>query len=243
MPFYKMTWFAPERRATIHNWGCNFHCRFCSYLLMGSDRPGRHGMKPERFLTISEIEDALRKVGPALVNFMGGEPTTEPGLRELLRFAKGELGLPTRLGHTNGSNLPIPDLDGANVSLKAWDPAVHLEYTGVPKERVFGNFTAAFRAGLQLRANTVLVPGYVDADQAMEIAGFVASHDPAIPFHINGYMEIPGQPFHSPSPEDLERAAKACRKSLAKVTCSMHSADEVRESTARGGMFAVERIL
>ncbi|MCU0722226.1 MAG: radical SAM protein [Planctomycetes bacterium] len=243
MPFYKMTWFAPERRATIHNWGCNFRCRICSYLLMGSDRPGRHGQKPERFLTLPEIEEALRRLKPALVNFMGGEPTTEPGLRDLLRFAKAELGLPTRLGHTNGSHLPIPDLDGANVSLKAWDPTLHLEYTGVPKERVFGNFTAAHRAGMELRANTVLIPGYVDADQAAEIAGFVASHDPSIPLHVNGYMEIPGQPFRSPTPAELEKAAEACRKALERVTCSMHSAEEVRASAARGGMFEVERVL
>ena len=243
MPFYKMTYSAPHRRATIHNFGCNFRCRFCTYLLRGSDRPGFAFPRPERFLALAEIEDALRGLDLALVNFMGGEPTTSPDLATLLHFAKHELGMATRLGHTNGSNLPLPDLDGANVSLKAWDPALHLEYTGMAKERIFGNFAAAHAAGLQLRVNTVFIPGYVDVDQVEAIAEFVASHDPAIPFHINGYFEIPGQPYRRPTEPEMARAVEVCRRHVATVTTSHLTSDQARDLTARDGRFNVERVL
>lgn len=243
MPFYKMTWSAPERRATIHNYGCNFRCRFCTYLLRGSDRPGSAFPRPERFLGLGEIRETLRRLEPAVVNFMGGEPTTSADLPELLCFAKHELGVATRLGHTNGSNLPIADLDGANVSLKAWYPEVHLEYTGMPKERIFGNFTAAHAAGLQLRANTVFIPGYVDVDQVEAMAAFVARHDRAIPFHINGYFEVPGQPYRRPTAEEVVRAAEASRRHLTTVTTSRLTSEEARELTARDARFQAERVL
>ncbi|NQT52562.1 radical SAM protein [bacterium] len=243
MPFYKVTYSQAYRRASVHNYGCNFHCPICSYLLRGSDRPGLAWPRPERFLSLDEIEQALRQLDLALVNFMGGEPTTASDLPALLRFAKEDLALPTRLGHTNGSNLPLPNLDGANVGLKAWDPAVHLEYTGMPKERIFGNFTAAHQAGLELRANTVLIPGYVDRDQVEAMAAFVARLDPAIPFHINGYFEVPGQPYRSPTRDELDRAVEACQRHVTTVTVSHLSAAQARDLTARDGRFVVERVL
>ena len=64
---------------------------------------------------------------------MGGEPTAATELPEMLDFAKNTLRARTYLGHTNGSKLPLPNLDGANVGLKAWDEKVHLAYTGRPK--------------------------------------------------------------------------------------------------------------
>lgn len=243
MPFYKLTYSPEPRRATLHNHGCNFRCRFCTYLLRGSPRPGFSWPKPERFLGLDEVKETLRRLEPALVNFMGGEPTTARELPDVLRFAKSELGVPTRLGHTNGSNLPLPDLDGANVSLKAWDPAVHLEYTGMTKERIFGNFSAAHDAGLELRVNTVFIPGYVDLDQVEAIAAFVARHDPEIAFHINGYFEIPGQPQRRPTDEQMAGAVEAAGAHVRSVTTSHLTSDEARDLTARDSRFHSERVL
>ncbi len=243
MPFYKVTYSREQRRATVHNYGCNFRCRFCTYLLRGSPTPGCAWPRPERFLGLDEIKRALRQLDLAVVNFMGGEPTTSPDLLPLLRFAKEELGLATRLGHTNGSRLPLPHLDGANVSLKAWDPAVHAEYTGMPRERIFGNFTAAHRAGIQLRVNTVFIPGYVDVGQVEAIAGFVASHDASIPFHINGYFEVPGQPYRRPTEEELAQAAAAARRHVTAVTSSRLTSEEALDLTGRDSRFRVERVL
>lgn len=243
MPFYKMTWSAEHGRATLHNWGCNFRCPFCTYLLRGSDRSGFALPRPQRLLTLEAIEATLRELGPAIVNFMGGEPTTAPDLPAVLRFAKADLEVKTRLGHTNGSNLPLPDLDGANVSLKAWEPEVHKAYTGMPKKRVFGNFTAAHKAGVELRVNTVFIPGYVDLDQVEAIAAFVASHDPAIPFHINGYFEVPGQPYPRPTQVEMAQAVEASRRHVTTVTTSHLTSEQAQDLTARDDRFHTERVL
>ena len=57
MPFYKVTYSDKYKRATIHNYGCNFRCRGCSYKLL--KRP-----KPERFLSAcDEPYDTTTRTG------------------------------------------------------------------------------------------------------------------------------------------------------------------------------------
>ena len=107
--------------------------------------PGQVYPKPERFLAVDQMKTALRSVPFDKLLFMGGEPTVAKELPEMLDFGKNTLGVKTYLGHTNGSRLPLPNLDGANVGLKAWDDQVHLRYTGRPKQPIFDNFAAAVR--------------------------------------------------------------------------------------------------
>ena len=122
MAIFKITYSEKYRRATLHNWGCNFRCRGCTYKLKQNPRP-------KQFLAIEAIHNCLRGLDVDAVHFMGGEPTTNPQLPELLAFCKRELGVTTRLGHTNGSGLVLEHLDGSNVSFKAFDdpvaPRVH----------------------------------------------------------------------------------------------------------------------
>ncbi|MEG1979753.1 MAG: radical SAM protein, partial [Victivallaceae bacterium] len=150
MAFYRITYNEKYRFATLHNYGCTFHCSFCSYKLRSgaNGRPGFAEPKPEKFLTVEEQKAALKKVDIDKLYFMGGEPTVAPELPEMLHFAKTELNVMTKLGHTNGSKLPLPYLDGANVGFKAWSDELHLEITGRPKSLIYDNFQRAFDAGL-----------------------------------------------------------------------------------------------
>ena len=155
------------------------------------------------------MQAALRSVSLDKVFFMGGEPTVAKELPAMLDFAKNALGAKTYLGHTNGSRLPLPNLDGANVGLKAWDEQVHLRYTGRPKQPIFDNFAAAVQAGLDMKANVVFIPGFVDLDQIEAIAAWLASLNADIPFHVMGYIPVPGQPYERPTTEaDGRRGAR-----------------------------------
>ena len=244
MPFFKITHNPKHRFATLHNFGCTFRCRVCSYKLRsGADGvPGQSWPRPEEFLSVARMKEALRSVDVDAVYFMGGEPTLARELPEMLRFAKQELGVRTHLGHTNGSRLPLPDLDGANVGLKAWDEAVHLEYTGRPKQPIFDNFAAAFRAGLTMKANVVFVPGLVDLDQIEAIAAWLAALDSGIPFHVMGYIPVPGQPYPRPTEAQMEAAVAVARRHLRNVACSHLSDREALDLSARDDRFAVRQI-
>ena len=228
----------------MHNYGCMFRCPVCSYKLHSgpNGRPGYASPKPEGFLSTEQVKETLRKVDIATLYFMGGEPTMARDLPELLEFGKKELKVRTFLGHCNGWKLDLPHLDGANVGLKAWDPGVHLAYTGRERELIFGNFERAFRAGMDLKANVVYVPGLVDADQVEAIAAWVGSLSRDIRFHIMGYIPVPGQPYERPTAEQMEQAAAMCRRHLNQVGMSHLTSEQAQNHAARDDRFAVKRI-
>ncbi len=244
MAFSKITYNDKYRFATLHNYGCTFHCEVCSYKLR-SGAAGPSGLsfpRPERFLTVHQMKQTLLSVPLDKVYFMGGEPTVSKELPEMLDFIKNTLGARTYLGHTNGSRLPLPNLDGANVGIKAWDEKVHLRYTGKPKSMIFRNFEAAFRAGLKMKANVVFIPGFVDVDQIEAIAAWLAMLDSKIPLHIMGYIPVPGQPYKRPTDEQMAAAAEACRKHLSDVAISNLTSQEALDLAARDDRFIVRVI-
>jgi len=56
VPFYKITYSDRYRRATLHNWGCNFRCLGCAYKI-------RDFPPVERWPGLGEIKDVLRGLG------------------------------------------------------------------------------------------------------------------------------------------------------------------------------------
>lgn len=244
MAFYRITWNEKYDFATLHNWGCTFRCPFCSYKLRSGEngRPGFAEPKPERFLSVDEMKEALRSVSPGKVYFMGGEPTVAKELEEMISFAKHELGAETRLGHTNGSRLPLPGLDGANVGLKAWNEELHLSITGKPKSLIYDNFRAAFDSGMKMAANLVFIPELVGLDEMEGVVSFLAGLDRNIPFHIDGYIPIPGLPWKRPTDEEMEEARKLAESYLFHVKSSHLTSEEALNLSARDNRFKVKTI-
>jgi len=243
MAFYRVTYNRKHDFATVHNYGCTFRCPICSYKLRSGPNgtPGLAYPRPERYLSADEIKDALLSADPGSVHFMGGEPTVSKMLPEILDFVKNEMGAETMLGHTNGSNLSIDDLDAANVGLKAWDEATHLAVTGIEKSRIFGEFENAARRGMRLSANIIYIPGLVDIDQIESTAEFVAGLG-AIPFHIMGYIPVPGQPYRRPTKDEMEKARSAAEKHIPDVRYSHLSPEQVLMLERNDDRFDVEVI-
>lgn len=235
MPYRKVTWNERERRISIYNWGCNFACRGCSYKLL---QPQVGAPVP-----VEEIERTLERFRPALVTFLGGEPTTNPDFERLVRFAKCEIGAETWLGHTNGSKLPVPFLDGANVSFKAYSEDVHLAYTGRPAAPIRDNFRAAFEAGMKLKASAVYIPGMVEIDEIAGITGFLASLSRDIPFHLAAYVPVPGGEWRAPTEEEMAAALARARQDLNNVTCSHMTPEEMANWQQRSTRWASVQVL
>jgi len=236
MPFYKITYSERCRRATLHNWGCNFRCQGCTYKL--KDNP-----RPERFLELDAIHECLRGLDLDAVHFMGGEPTTNPQLPEMLAFCKRELGVKTRLGHTNGSGLVLENLDGSNVSFKAFDDDLHRAYTGRSVAPALDNFRRSHEAGIEMKAGTVFNPDFGGLDQVEKIAAFVGGLDRGIPFHVLGYIPVPGAPWRRPTDEEMGQSVAVARRHLNLVTFSHITSDQAKDLTQRDERFAVRRVL
>ena len=174
---------------------------------------------------------------------MGGEPTVAKELPELLAFAKQELGAVTRLGHTNGSRLPLEFLDGANVGFKAWSLELHRRITGRDKNLIYDNFAAACDAGLEMAANMVYVPGLVELDEFAGTVQFLSRISPEIPFHIMGYIPVPGEPYRRPTDAEMEQAEALCRTYLRHVASSHLTDAEALDLTCRDHRFRVRTVL
>lgn len=103
--------------------------------------------------------------------------------------------------------------------LKAFDENLHRAWTGVSNQRTLENFQRAARRIAErpdpplIVASTLLVPGYVDADEVGRIARFIAAIDPTIPYALLGFYPhffIPDLPRTSVRhAEEAEAAARA----------------------------------
>ena len=236
MPFYKITYAERFRRATLHNWGCNFRCQGCTYRL-------KQNARPKEFLPIDAIHDCLRRLDLDAVHFMGGEPTTNPQLPEMLAFCKQALGVTTRLGHTNGSGLVLENLDGSNVSFKAFDEGLHQEYTGRPVAPSLDNFRRSYEAGLEMKASTVFNPDFGGLEQVEKVAAFVGEVDRSIPFHVLGYIPVPDAPWRRPTEEEMEQAVRLAQCHLDTVTFSHFTSEQALDLRQRDDRFAVQQVL
>ena len=163
----------------------------------------------------------------ACICYFGGDPS--PQLPFALRAS--ELALERRGGgvricwETNGSMHPgllrrALDLSLASggcmkFDLKALDPTLHRALCGVPNARTLDNFAyAATRIPERpdpppLVASTLMVPGYVEAEEVAGIAAFIAGLDADIPYSLLAF-----HPQHAMRdlPTTSRRQAEECRK-------------------------------
>ncbi len=199
---------------------CTFNCLFCqNWHFRLSRAPGRVSAQH----LAAQAHDRT-----FCVCFFGGDPT--PQMPHALSVARrlAERGV-TVCWETNGSMHPR-FLDQAvdlslrtggciKFDLKAHDESLHEALTGVQNRRTLENFRrAAERYEEQpdmplVVASTLLVPGYVDAEEIERIAAFVADTNPAIPYALLGFhpgFMVPDLP--RTSVRHAEEAAETARR-------------------------------
>lgn len=206
-------------RACIYNRGCNFLCRGCAYKLKP---PALVKEEQKKELALEDMELTLKRLTPKRVHFLGGEPTTNPMLPELARFAREVLGSTTKIGHTNGSGRIPENIDEVAFSIKAYTNSIHEEYTGLPNGSVLKNFVEAYERGIKVSASTVLIPNIVDVKEVERVAEFVGGVDRGICFHIIAYIPVPNLSYTQPSMRELREACSAARKHVDEVTFTYH---------------------
>ncbi len=213
----------------IHFWTpCNLQCRACYTRYETLDfglyddpiadiatRPGT--APPQRFLSHREVMDKLEGLDIERAIFMGTEPALDADMPRLAaslhqRFHCYNIML------TNGLKLAdMTDVDEAIFSLKAITPAIHRAYTGQDNRRILENFAAMHRNGLKMQAETVYIPGLIEADEVEKVAAFVASVSPDIPLRIDAYFPVPGCPWRAATPDEVNQAAELAGRFVKKV--------------------------
>ena len=184
---------------------CSFNCLFCQ---------NWHFRRDSISSPTKTIGDLVRDVDPqtSCICYFGGDPSPQlPFSIKASRAArdKNKEDILRICWETNGSmnpnlldemmELAVRSGGCVKFDLKAWDKNLHVALTGVENQRTLDNFTRA-AAHISRRpqppvliANTLLVTGYIDAEEVAAIARFIVSLDPDIPysllaFHPQFYM-------------------------------------------------------
>lgn len=184
---------------------CSFNCLFCQNWHYREPAPWQDNT------SASKLADAVDEE-TACICYFGGDPT--PQLPHAI--ATSHLALEKRRGsilricwETNGTmhssyleemvRLSLKSGGCIKFDLKAWSQEVHLALCGITNKRTLENFQLAAQWIKErpepplLVASTLLVPGYVDEQEVANIARFIASLNPGIPysllaFYPNFYM-------------------------------------------------------
>ncbi|MFQ6069010.1 MAG: radical SAM protein [Candidatus Aminicenantales bacterium] len=204
---------------------CTFNCLFCQNWHYREESLERGNSGPE---ALAEKVDERT----ACICYFGGDPT--PQLPYALKASS--LAIERKKGNilricweTNGSMNPRLLKKMADISLqsggcikfdlKAWNDNLHRALCGISNKRTLHNFKILAWYLKQrpdppfLVASTLLVPGYVDEQEVKDIAGFIASLDPDIPYSLLAFYPhfyLKDLPFTSR--EHAQRCLEAARK-------------------------------
>lgn len=228
---YHITWAPEFGVCCLFFWGCNLRCRLCLLQKEAFDchlpenrlriyDPAYVSRRPDRFLAQAELFGLLEPLPLKQVILMGAEPVCDPCLPDILGALREKKGCSVVL-LTNGLRYPpLALVDQVVFSIKAVTPELHLDYTGEDNADILRNFSsiAEARAG-SLHTETVFIPGYIDGDEVLRIAGFIASVDSSIPFRIDAYLPVSNLPWRAPTVAEICGLRDRVSAVLPNATC------------------------
>ena len=228
---YHITYSKEHSVGCLYFWGCNLRCKLCLLKKEAFDchlpetrlriyDPSYESERPTRFLTLRKLMLLLDPLSLKQIVLMGAEPVCDPILPPILVSLKQSKDCSFVL-LTNGRKFPpLSMVDEVIFSIKAITPALHRHYTGVDNKSILRNFTKiAASKSVSLHVETVFIPDYVDEDEVLRIADFVASVDPEIPFRIDAYLPIQGLPWRAPQAHEIQSLAEKVRYLLSNTSC------------------------
>ncbi len=184
--------------AVFYN-ACSFDCLYCQNWHF------RQRVSLSNRVPVSELAGHV-DTQTACICYFGGDPTPQliHSINVSKRATKENRDRILRVcWETNGSMHPellsrmidISLKSGGCIKfdLKAWHEDLHRALCGVSNKRTLGNFRLVARAMQErpevplLVASTLLVPGYIDADEVYDIASFICQCGPDIPYSLLGF--------------------------------------------------------
>lgn len=227
---YHIAFAEKDKQAYLHFWGCNLECRGCEckkaiwdYMLdntmyIHAAIPREIAAPPTRFLELGEVVETIKQLGAKYVLFEGQEALLDSLFPAITR-ALHRLGTRNVL-LTNAYQMPyLKDIDKVSVGFKAFRDSLHIDYTGKSNKVILDNFVKIYNSGVELSAETVLIPEYVDAQEIGRIAQFIASVDKDIRLQIDAYFQAGDNPWRRPTISELDEAVVEAKKYLNNVYC------------------------
>ncbi|HUU37741.1 MAG TPA: AmmeMemoRadiSam system radical SAM enzyme [Candidatus Desulfaltia sp.] len=189
--------------------GCNFRCPFCQNWQISQVTKKDKRFADGQALSPEEIVRAARTRGCRSISYTYTEPTIffeyAYDTARLARSA-GLANVFVTNGYMTAEALRTirPFLDAANVDLKAFRDETYKKICGARLQPVLDSVRLMHELGIWVEVTTLVVPALNDGDKELgDIARFIASVNPEIPWHISrfhpdyGYTEAPATPLET----------------------------------------------
>ncbi|MFH1854558.1 MAG: AmmeMemoRadiSam system radical SAM enzyme [Candidatus Omnitrophota bacterium] len=193
--------------------GCNFKCSFCqnweiSQLSKRGEDVSGYELKPE------EVVSEAKKNKCKSISYTYTEPTIFfEYAYDTAKLAK-EAGL-ANIFVTNGymTEKPLetikPYLDAANIDLKSFSEDFYQKMCGAHLEPVLNSIKTMKRLGIWVEITTLVVTGKNDKEEEFkDIAEFIRSVDPEMPWHISRFHPDFKYLEAEPTPAETLKMAK-----------------------------------
>ena len=187
---------AGDHNLAVFYESCTMNCLFCQNWHFRQVSPGDHaGVSAAKLAAAADFSTFC-------VCFFGGDPSSQ--MPHALAASKFLAEKQVRICWETNGMMNQKYLDKAidysvrtggciKFDLKAYDDKLHKALTGISNEPVKKNFQRAAERSFErsvpplVVASTLLVPGYVNAEQVHKIARFIASLNPEIPYSLLGF--------------------------------------------------------
>ncbi len=172
--------------------GCNLRCAHCqNYGISQVQR--EHARIPGHFVPAEEVVRDAAGQGCRSIAYTYTEPTIffEYALRCMgLARAQGLLNVWVSNGYmsTECVERAAPLLDAVNVDLKAMTDAFYRKICGARLDPVLRNIRDLRQRGVWVEVTTLVIPHHNDsAEELRELARFLVSVSPDLPWHVSGF--------------------------------------------------------
>ncbi|MBI5140924.1 MAG: AmmeMemoRadiSam system radical SAM enzyme [Nitrospirae bacterium] len=200
---------------SIASVGCNFKCGHCQNYTI-SQYPKDHGGEiAGDEITPNEVVKAALNAGCNSISYTYTEPTIffEFALETAKLARKRKLkNIFVSNGFTSeaAARAIAPYLDGNNIDLKSFSDGHYKKVCGARLQPVLDTIKLMKSLGVWIELTTLVIPGLNDTDAEFEsIAGFIASVDTGIPWHVSRFHPAWKMMSISPTPVETLMRARA----------------------------------
>ncbi len=217
--------------------GCNFRCKHCQNYEISQYPRERQFPIPGKDVAAGDVVEAALQNNCRSISYTYTEPTIFFELAyDCARLAreKGIKNVFVSNGYTGpeAARLIAPYLDANNIDLKGSDK-FYREICGARLKPVQETIRLMKSLGVWVEVTTLIIPGLNDSEQDLtDIAGFIYSVDPAIPWHVSQFyptyrlLDKPRTPV-----EKLRQAVQIGRKAGLKYVYEGNVPGEGGENT------------
>jgi len=194
--------------------GCNLSCRYCQNYQISMEARSLSSI-PGQISTPEEVAGSAKAAGCLSIAYTYTEPTIFMEFALDCAARAKEAGL-ANIFVTNGfmtreaAVMASEAIDAANIDIKAATDEGYRAVCGGRLQPVLDAVRRFYEKGVWIEITTLIIPGFNDDRGSLEfIASFVASVDPAIPWHLSRFFPSFKMSDRPPTPvQTLEMAER-----------------------------------